>query len=85
MHPVSGSHPAAGAASGAHGAGTKGAVGAVNSTTTIHNMEDLRKKAPDVFNKMMEGIGIQMISKLQRDQKRLEQIMKEGERAAQGR
>jgi hypothetical protein len=48
-------------------------------------MEDLRKKAPEVYDKMMESIGMQLMSKMRRDEERIAKIRKEGDRQAQGR
>lgn len=50
------------------------------TNTTISTLEDLRKKAPKVYEAMIQGIGMNMVNKMRRDQEHLKQIMREGNR-----
>lgn len=61
-------------------AGAVSSNGEANSATTINSLADLKKKAPKVYNMMMQGIAYGMIQKMQHDQEHLTQIMKEAER-----
>jgi hypothetical protein len=48
-----------------------------DAKTQISTLEDLRKAAPEVFKKMMEGIAMGIISKMRRAQDRLEEMWRE--------
>lgn len=50
------------------------------TNTTISSLEDLRKKAPKVYEAMIQGIGMNMVNKMRSDQEHLKQIMREGNR-----
>ena len=85
--PVSGVQPQASptpvaAPSSAHAA-TAGAVasangGEANSTTKIGSMEDLKKKAPKLYQKMLEGIAMAICNDMKEHQDRLKQLMRDG-------
>lgn len=46
--------------------------------TKISSVGDLREKAPKVFDKMMEGIAMNIISKMRKAQERLKEMWREG-------
>jgi hypothetical protein len=51
-----------------------------NSKTTVSSMEELKKKAPEVYNEMIKGIALNMVTKMHRQQERLKQLMREWRR-----
>lgn len=50
------------------------------TSTTVSSLADLKEKAPQVYEAMMQGIGMNMVNKMRRDQEHLKQIMREGNR-----
>lgn len=46
--------------------------------TKISSVGDLRKNAPEVFDKMMEGIAMSIISRMRKAQERLKEMWREG-------
>lgn len=48
--------------------------------TSISTLEELRKKAPKVYEAMLQGIGMNMVNKMRRDQQHLKEMMREGNR-----
>lgn len=50
------------------------------TNTTISSLAELKKKAPKVYEAMMQGIAMNMVNKMRRDQEHLKQIMREGNR-----
>lgn len=48
--------------------------------TTISSMEDLKRKNPELYKMMMQGIATGMISEMRRRQERLKQMMREARR-----
>jgi len=63
---------------------TAGAVASSNapagytSSTTVKSMEDLKNKAPKVYNAMMQGIASSMISRMHDQQEHLKEMMRKG-------
>lgn len=53
----------------------------VKMTDKISNMDDLRKKAPKVYQQMLLGIATNICSEMNRQQERLKRIMREGQSA----
>ena len=66
----------AAAATGA-GAPAAGASGDVSSLTNIGSMEELKKKAPEVFNMMMQGIATNIVNEMRIRDERLKKIWRE--------
>lgn len=66
------SHPAAPAAPG------------YNSMTTIGTMAELKEKAPEVYNAMLQGIGMSICNEMKDHQDRIKKIMRDAERDAEG-
>lgn len=56
----------------------------VDGFTSINSMEDLKKKSPELYRMMMEGIAMNICRKMQRNQEHLKQIMREATRNSQG-
>lgn len=54
----------------------------VSGVTRVNSMDELRTKAPEVYNKMMEGIANRIINEMRRRQERIKQLMREGRRNA---
>lgn len=50
----------------------------VKMSDKITTLEDLRKKAPEVYQKMLEGIAQDMCAKMRDDAERFKQLMREG-------
>lgn len=49
---------------------------AVNGSTRFKSMRDLQKKAPQVYNEWVKGIGLQMMQKSVKDQRKLAEAMR---------
>ena len=66
---------------------TAGAVATSNPNSTsgltmsskISSLAELKKKAPDVYNQMMQGIGMEICREMQAHQERLKKLMREGQ------
>lgn len=54
--------------------------GEVNSNTKINGLDDLKKRAPKVYNLMMLGIATNICREMQHRQDELKKIMREGQR-----
>jgi hypothetical protein len=52
----------------------------VSLSTKFSSMGELRKREPKLYKFMMQGIAMNMISQMQRQESQLERIMKEGQR-----
>lgn len=49
----------------------------ITGSTTIKSMADLKKKAPKVYQMMMEGIAMNICNEMQHSQERLKKMMRE--------
>lgn len=85
-NPANGTHPAAPAPTTTD-ATTAGAVVSTHATaeeitgaTRINSMADLKRKAPKLYNSMMQGIAMNICNEMQRHQSRLKSLWKEMER-----
>lgn len=47
---------------------------------TVSSLEDFKKKAPDVYKQMMLGIATTICNQMQRNQARLKQAIRDGQR-----
>lgn len=60
---------------------TAGAIASTNSdfnsSTRVNSVDDLRKKAPKVYQAMLEGIAWHICGEMKRSQDRLKQMMRE--------
>lgn len=81
--------PASSGASGASGTSGTSATGTGNSggsgyttSTTVSSLEELKKIAPEVYQKMLEGIAMNMVSQIKKQADRLKEIMREARRQA---
>lgn len=54
----------------------------VTANTTVSSVADLKKKAPEVYNAMLQGIAIHICQEMQHHQSRLKQLMREGRQNA---
>ncbi|HEY4831652.1 MAG TPA: hypothetical protein VIH61_03730 [Waddliaceae bacterium] len=52
--------------------------------TTVGSLAELKEKAPDVYNMMMQGIAQNIISEMRERQERLKKLMREGTPEQQG-
>jgi hypothetical protein len=83
-HPVSSTPPPAAAAPSSANAITAGAVASsnapsgLNASSKISSLADLKKKAPELYKKMLEGIGMSICNEMQHHQDRLKELMREG-------
>lgn len=48
----------------------------LTAATTIHSMADLRNKAPKLYQMMLQGIGMSIVSEMQKHQARLKRLMR---------
>ena len=69
--------------------GTEGTSGSptqeahkINSKSSFRTMEELRQKSPKLYQVMMEGVAMQIVNSMKRQQDHLKQIMRDGRRAA---
>jgi len=63
---------------------TAGAIASQNSqggpttSTKISSMADLKREAPEMYNKMLESIGMKICHDMKDHQDRLKRLMREG-------
>lgn len=75
--------PPVAAPSSAHAA-TAGAIASANSggepttNTKIGSMEDLKKKAPKLYQKMLEGIAMAICNDMKEHQDRVKELQRKG-------
>jgi len=62
------------------GSVTSNSSGGASSSTTVKDMNDLKKQAPEVYDAMMKGIAQQVCSSMQNHQDRLKRMMQEARR-----
>lgn len=53
-----------------------------NLKTSVNSVDELRKKAPEIYRAMLEGIAMNMVGQMKRRQDRLKEIMRESRRQA---
>jgi hypothetical protein len=58
--------------------------GKITAATKITSVEDLRKKAPQVYNQMLIGIGTNVCKDMEHSQQRIKEIMRKDEAQAAG-
>jgi hypothetical protein len=59
---------------GAVASSNSGGSSPLSSSTTVNSMNDLKKKAPQLYNAMMQGIALQICNQMQEEQAQLEQL-----------
>lgn len=64
---------------------TAGAIHSTNNTkatsaTKVSSVGDLKKKAPEVYNAMLQGIGMSICNEMKHHQERLKKMMQEARR-----
>lgn len=52
--------------------------------TTVGSLDELKEKAPEVYQKMMEGIAFSVITSMKRHQEHLEKVWRENRDNARG-
>lgn len=66
------------------------AAGSVSSNTnqkelkmsdTISSLAELREKAPEVYNQMLQGIAMNICGQMKHQQERLKQVIRDGQRS----
>lgn len=67
----------------AHAANKAPPSGYTNSTT-VNSMEDLKQKAPKVFDAMQEGVAIKICNSMRDHQDRMKKINAEARRDSEG-
>lgn len=86
IHAQSAPPPAAATAPTSTNALTAGAVAqsnsdtGVTSSTKINSIKELREKAPEVYQKMLEGIAMNICGKMKDHQDRLKKMMRDATR-----
>ncbi len=53
--------------------------GTISGSTSFNSMDQLRKEEPELYKVIVEGLGVAMVQKMQRDQDRHHQLVKEYE------
>jgi hypothetical protein len=51
--------------------------GGAGTNTVVKSLEDLKRKSPEVYQKMMEGIGMNICNEMKAHQDRLKKLMRE--------
>lgn len=74
--PVQATSAASATVAQAQGAAEKSTTPAVNSSTKINSLEELKTKAPKVYNQILQSLAQNMIIDLRHRQERLEKEMK---------
>ncbi|CCB85665.1 MULTISPECIES: hypothetical protein [Parachlamydia] len=59
-----------------------GTTGNYTSTTSINSLADLKKKAPKVYNAMMQGIAMNICNEMKAHQDRLKKMMRDAQSAS---
>jgi hypothetical protein len=49
----------------------------INGSTIIRSLAELKEKAPEVYQKMLEGMASNMCQEMKRNQDRIKKIMRE--------
>lgn len=62
------------------GSGTGGS--GYTPSTKVSSLEELKRIAPEVYQKMLEGIAMNMVSQIKKQADRLKEIMREARRQA---
>ncbi len=57
-------------------AATSGTKKEFTMSTSFNSMKDLKEKAPEFYDKMMEGIAMTIIKDMRRHQERLKKLMR---------
>lgn len=82
-------HQTEGAAATAATAGKTGptapATPGFTTETTISSVGKLKEIAPEVYNKMLEGIAMTICNEMKHHQDNIKKIMRDAEREAEGR
>lgn len=52
-------------------------AGTADSFTTVNSMSDLKNKAPEVYQKMMEGIAMKICNEMKSSQDRIKEMNRE--------
>ena len=50
----------------------------LTAATKIRNIADLKSKAPDLWNKMLESLGMKICNEMRHHQERLKKLQREG-------
>lgn len=58
--------------------------GTLTSSSEVKNLEEFKKRAPEVYNKMMLGIATEICNKLKASQERLKQMWRDATERAKG-
>lgn len=75
--PVPGSDPSQGAPTPTTGTPTQSPSGDYDTSTTVSSPNDLKAKAPEVWNAMMQGLATNIIGQSKRDSDRFKAKWKE--------
>ncbi len=85
-HSIAPTPPPAAVAPSSANAATAGAIASSNtptgvtSSTTVNSIKELREKAPEVYQKMLEGIAMSICGKMKDHQDRLKKMMRDASR-----
>lgn len=85
VEPVQQANAAAPTAAAAAKTGpTAPAAPGFNNQTTIGSVGELREKAPEVYNAMLQGMATTICNHMKSSQDRIKKIMRDAERDAEG-
>ncbi len=84
MSDVTGVGASSEAAPSSVGAPGGGPNGNVDMNMTISNAEDLKKKAPEVWRALLEGIGMSICNRMKQRNDRLKKMMRDSQRGLTG-
>lgn len=75
---VSNTQPTVGTTPSVGSVASKNAPASYTMDTQIDSVESLKEKAPEVYQKMLEGVAQNIIGKMRKQQERLKKLMREG-------
>lgn len=53
-----------------------------HSSNSFSSLADLKRKAPKLYKVMMEGVAMQIVDSMKRQQDHIKEVMREGRKAA---
>lgn len=82
---ASGDTPAVQGAPNVTGQPTANPEGDFTAATTISSMNDLRQKAPKIYNAMLQGLATNMVNEMKDHQARIKEMNRKAREDADGR
>lgn len=77
--------PTAATAAAAAAAASAGPKGTPADMQKISSMDDLKRKSPELYKLIMQGIGTTIVNEMREHQEKIKQMMREAQRDAERR